>query len=159
MTTAQQPDIHWRYLGCIICILSWMPPDNAFPVNDWCFCQYCSETVCFCQQFTLWFSVTGAETSASYLMLEMSCRCSSVVSISGRTEANHSTLFSAAYCFSTAKSFSFISGSSPKICSTWWKQNKSTRWFRQDGFTQCQTDAITTLHLQKKIVLIWVILL
>lgn len=59
----------------------------------------------------------GTETPGSYLMLEMSCRCSSVVSMSGRTEASHSTLFSAAYCFSTVKSFSFTSGSSPKIWS------------------------------------------
>lgn len=54
-----------------------------------------------------------------YLMLEMSCRCSSVVSMSGRTEANHSNFFSPAYCFSAPKSLSFTSGSSPRIWSTW----------------------------------------
>lgn len=57
--------------------------------------------------------------TGSYLMLERSSLCSSVTRTSGRTDASHSTLFSAAYCFSTLKSFSFTSGSSPRICSTW----------------------------------------
>lgn len=120
--TAQQPDIHWRYLGYMIRMVSWMPPGNAFPGSDWWFCQP-SHAVC----------AISLPHDSSHLMLEMSCRCSSVVSISGRTEANHSTLFSAAYCFSTAKSFSLISGSSPKICSTWRKTEQEdkmvqTRW-------------------------------
>ncbi len=49
----------------------------------------------------------------------MSCCCSSVVKMSGRTEASQSTFLSAANCFSTANSFSFTSGSFLKISSTW----------------------------------------
>lgn len=64
---------------------------------------------------TVW--MIPREQRLRYLMLPMSVCCSSVVRMSGRTEASQSTFFSAAYCFSTANSFSFTSGSSPKIWS------------------------------------------
>ena len=81
-----------------------------------------------CILHNIWQSIVLTPvTCFSHLMLAMSCRCSSVVSMSGRTEANHSTLFSAAYCFSTLNSFSFTSGSSPRICSTWWRLERTVK--------------------------------
>lgn len=87
-------------------------------------------------------AVSGRWSFGGYLMFEMSCCCSSVVRMSGRTDASQSTFLSAANCFSTANSFSFTSGSFLKISSTWKKKHGDIA-----ALSSTKTRAVKWTHL------------